>query len=119
MSDVRAASEPVTFFDLYSTGVIPAEAIDDWVGHWHDGAASGTELHDYLGLTLAEYQAWVYDSNALHYILDARRSGRALDQVVRDRLAALSTLGDSTDQTTRTGLRAWLDMHARAQASAA
>jgi hypothetical protein len=122
MSDDRTDRIPSSFFDLYSHGKESAEAIDDWVGRWHDGRdprAVGRELHEYLGLSLREYQVWVYDADALPYLLDARRAGRSLDEVVAERLAALASAGRTTDRTIIRGLEAWLCMRATAHPTAA
>lgn len=112
MSDAGTAKTASSFFDLYDRGAVAADAIDDWIGRWHeqaDPAAVGREIHDYLGLTLPEYQVWVYDPDALPYLRAARRAGRTLDAVVRERLAALIEGDASSDETTIEGLRVWLD----------
>jgi hypothetical protein len=112
MSDVRTGSENLSFFDLYRSGAVEAGAIDEWVGRWHGGTdqvAMGRELHDYLGLSLSEYQLWVYDPDALPWILDARRSGQALEEAVKARFAALTRAGREADPTVVRGLRLWLD----------
>ena len=122
MSDVRTGSESRSFLDLYSDGVVSADAIDEWVGRWHDGTdpiALGRDLYDYLGLTLPEYQLWVYDPDALHCILEARRSGDALDEVVGARLAALTRVGGDADPTVVRGLPIWLDAATKANRTAA
>jgi hypothetical protein len=122
MSDDRTDRIPWSFFDLYSYGKESAEAIDDWVGRWHDGrdpGAVGRELHEYLGLSLPEYQVWVYDADALPYLLDARRAGRSLDEVVGERLAAMVSSSRPTDRTIIRGLEAWLNMRALANPTAA
>jgi hypothetical protein len=122
MSDSRTDQLPSSFFDLCSNGTESAHAIDDWVGRWHDGidpAAVGHELHEYLGLSLAEYQVWVLDADALPYLLDARRAARPLDEVVRERLAAMVSAGRPMDRTTILGLQAWVNLRAAAHPSAA
>jgi len=100
------------FFDLYDRDAVAADAIDDWLGRWHeqaDLAAMGREIHDYPALTLPEYQVWVYDPDALPYLRAARRAGRTLDAVARERLAALIEEGTLSDETTIESLRVWLD----------
>jgi hypothetical protein len=122
MSDDRTDRTPPSFFDLYSHGMEPAEAIDDWVARWHDGqdlAAVDRELHEYLGLSLPEYQVWVYDAGALPYLLDARGAGRSLEEAVGERLAAMVSAGRPTDRTIIRGLQAWLNMRATAHPTAA
>jgi hypothetical protein len=120
MSDITTKSEPSSFFHLYSQGLLPAEAIDHWVGRWHDSpeqSEKGQELSAYLGLSLPEYQVWVSDSEALPTILDARRTGRRLDELVEERLAALNRSEDQADPTVIRGLRLWLDMQSRARST--
>jgi hypothetical protein len=112
MSGSGITKTALSFFDLYDRDAVAADAIDDWIGRWHeqaDPAAVGREIHDYLGLTLPAYQVWVYDPDALPYLRAARRAGRTLDAVVRERLAALTEEGALSDETTIEGLRVWLD----------
>ncbi len=117
--DLRIDGRGASFFDLYSRGAVPAEAIDDWAGRWHDDPSlAGRELHAWLGLSLPEYQVWVYDAGALPLILEARRSGRSLDRAVEDRLAALGRADAPVDGTVTHGLRGWLDRRAREAAAA-
>ncbi len=121
MSDTSIGTEPLSFFDLYSRGLVEAEAIDYWIGRWHANAdqhMAGRELHEYLGLTLAEYQVWVYDPDALPYLLDARRSKRSLDKIVEERLTALKQADCPADQTAVRGLRTWLATFARERSTA-
>jgi|SRR5690349_5343091 len=112
MSEAGIAKTALSFFDLYDQGAVAADAIDDWIGCWHeqaDRAVMGREIHDYLGLTLPAYQVWVYDPDALPYLRAARRAGRTLDAVVREHLVALIKEGALSDETTIEGLRVWLD----------
>ena len=71
----QATTEPRNVADLYLLGTIrPCDmptAIDDAVDAWHH-ACSGLELHEFLGLTWAEYGGWVQTNDAVA-ILDARR----------------------------------------------
>jgi hypothetical protein len=49
-----------------SPGKPPTDAdIDDAISRWHEGHGAGRELHDYLGWSWAEYQAWVADPSAI------------------------------------------------------
>jgi hypothetical protein len=122
MPDGSTDQMPPSFFDLYSRGDVSAQAIDDWVGRWHDGqdpASVGRELSEYLGLTVPEYQVWICDADALPYLLDGRRAGRALGEIVQERLAAMINAGRPGDRTVIRGLQAWLTMRARAHSTAA
>jgi hypothetical protein len=69
-------------------------------------------LHAWLGLTLPEYQLWVYDGDALPTILRARLSGVGLDQAVAERLAEVR-VGDGDPMVVR-GLQTWLGLAASA-----
>lgn len=51
------------------------EEIDDYVDAWHDGEPA-LPLHEFLGMTPAEYQLWVQAPAILPLILDARRTGQ-------------------------------------------
>jgi hypothetical protein len=122
MPDSSTDHAPPSFFDLFSRGEVSAEVIDVWVGRWHDGqdpASVGRELSDHLGLTVPEYQVWICDADALPFLLDARRAGRALDEVVRERLTAVTNAGCPEDRTVIRGLQAWLTMRTRAHPTAA
>ncbi len=77
MSSTTTQARPPTFFDLYRRGEVSAEQIDDFVDRWHAGSdawARKTPLSEYLGLTNAEYEAWVRDPDALPAIRAARPS---------------------------------------------
>jgi hypothetical protein len=122
MSDFRTEGKPLSFFDLHGLGMASAKAIDDWVGRWHEGidpAAVGRELHEYRGLSLPEYQVWLYDSDALPYLLDARRTHRSLDEVVGERLTAMIDAGRPADRTVIRGFQVWLNARSRAQPTVA
>jgi len=67
--------QAVPFFDLFSRGEAEADDIDDYVDRWHEGAdehARVMTLHDYLGLTKAEYNRWVQAPSSLPDILAER-----------------------------------------------
>ncbi len=77
MSEPVSAIRSASFFDLYSQGELPADAIDDFIERWHENeepAARVAPLHAYLGLTEAEYASWVQDHGALSRIRDARQA---------------------------------------------
>jgi hypothetical protein len=45
-------------------GEMPDEEILDAIERWHGGAAPGTELYEYLGMTWDEYAVWVEGGSA-------------------------------------------------------
>ena len=70
--------QTMPFVDLYSRGEVQADDIDDYVDRWHDSAderATALTLHEYLGLTKAEYDRWVQVPGSLPEILRTRRGG--------------------------------------------
>lgn len=60
-----------TFVDDVLAGRTSLEAVDDYVDRWHDGGAEGT-LAEFLGLSLAEYDAWVRDAGVMDGIVEGR-----------------------------------------------
>jgi len=75
MSRAIVEGQAVPFFDLFSRGEAGADEIDDHIDRWHEGAdeyARAVDLHDYLGLTKAEYDRWVQAPSSLPDILVAR-----------------------------------------------
>ncbi len=61
-----------TFVDDVLAGRTTLDRVDDYVDRWHDGDSEG-ELRDFLGLSPAEYDAWIADAGALTKIVSARR----------------------------------------------
>ena len=47
--------------------------VDDWVERWHSQPTQA-ELHEYLGLSLAEYGQWVKSPDCLAGLITAKRS---------------------------------------------
>ena len=111
MSSSLAKAGVPTFFDLYSRGQALPDDIDDFVDRWHEGAdpqAGALPLHDYLGLTVDEYELWVHDADVLPQILIARREARPLLEVMKDYLDELPMAARAEDAATVKALRAWL-----------
>ena len=111
MSSALAEPKPPTFFDLYSRGQALADEIDDFVDRWHRGSdpqARELPLHEYLGLTLDEYELWVQDPDILPQVLVARRESRPLEEVMNDYLDELPVAARATDAATVRALKAWL-----------
>lgn len=67
------ASE-LKFIDLCLINAAACEDIDYAIALWHDSKTNGESLADYLGLTEAEYAAWVENSKSLYEIIESRRS---------------------------------------------
>lgn len=60
--------------DLYLAGKVDDHAIDEWVDWWHANPV-GQQLHEFLGMTLAEYGRWIRDPFLLREIARERRDG--------------------------------------------
>jgi hypothetical protein len=111
MSSSLAKAGSPTFFDLYSSGRALSDDIDDFIDSWHEGTdlqARSLPLHEYLGLTLDEYELWVHDPDVLPQILIARRESRPLSDVMNDYLDELPMAARAEDAGTVKALRAWL-----------
>lgn len=61
-----------TFVDDVLAGRASLASVDDYVDRWHDGQGEG-ELATFLGLSTAEYDAWIADPKALEGVMAARR----------------------------------------------
>ncbi|HVC61326.1 MAG TPA: hypothetical protein VND19_13305 [Acetobacteraceae bacterium] len=111
MSSVQAAARAPAFFELFCSGKVTADEIDDFVGRWHadlEPWAKDMPLHEYLGLTDEEYGVWVCDPYALPHILAARRSGRELAVVMAERLDAMRRVSDPLDRSILFALGNWV-----------
>jgi hypothetical protein len=53
-----------TFMQLFQRGAIQAETIHAYIDQWHNGP-SGLPLHEFLGMSLPMYKAWVEDPHSL------------------------------------------------------
>ena len=54
----------MTFKELFQAGQCSISAIDTWSEIWHKRTDMGQSLQTFLGLTNAEYQAWLMQGNA-------------------------------------------------------
>jgi hypothetical protein len=43
-----------------------SDAFDDLIEQWHNGAGEGMQLHEWLGMTWPEYQAYMHTSAIPH-----------------------------------------------------
>lgn len=63
-----------TFIDDLLNGDASLEDFDDYVDRWHDSPKSETrELHEYLGLTFAEYEIVFRNPELISDVLIARQ----------------------------------------------
>ena len=108
MSSSQVRPRLPTFFDLYSQGRATPDPIDDFVDQWHGGDGQQQAIHEYLGLSLEEYDFWMRVPDALPKVLAARREGRPLEEVLRDYLQGLARTDNDADAETAKAVGAWL-----------
>ncbi len=76
--------------------------LDDYIDYWHDNE-TGVSLQEFLGLTDAEYDAWIKNSDSIFRdFLRCRRDGYSLNEYQsmeeKERIAARSYDLDSIDK---------------------
>lgn len=80
-----------TFVGLFLQGIAKPHEIDDYVNLWHS-SDSRLPLHEFLGLTAEEYEAWVKNPKKLDAILIAYaikhnchtgKTTRIIDQLIQ------------------------------------
>jgi hypothetical protein len=111
MSDVHANATAPSFFDLYSSGRVSQDELDDFVGRWHQrfkDQSGYPPLHEYLGLTREEYELLMADPFALPCILRAREGGEDIADIMAERYATLRRGNRREDATIVFALGNWL-----------
>lgn len=107
-----------TFLDLYSDGYLLADEIDDFIDRWHEEASTVVgrpiPLHEFLGMTRDEYEAWVHDSSVLPHIVRARMSHTSLDAVMHEHVDHMLLAARADNQTAIEALGKWLERRRRA-----
>ncbi len=73
MSSKREKQLP--FIELYLSGKVLPEDIDDYVDKWHANPG-GREIYEFLGMSKEEYSLWLRDPNVLPRIARARRENK-------------------------------------------
>ncbi|MDD0858397.1 hypothetical protein NHF46_12780 [Arthrobacter alpinus] len=97
-------SDALSFVDALVNGHATVDEYDDYVEQWHDAPDDGSAvpLHEFLGLTWAEYQVVARDEGAFRFVAAARRQGIELLQLMEHKgqygLAARSQDLDSAKQ---------------------
>lgn len=77
--------------------------IDDYIDNWHN-SDSELELHEYLGMTKAEYSLFVDDESYLGVIINAHMTHEDIGTVVE----SLAMAARSDDQAKANKLERWL-----------
>src|SRR5271166_3225123 len=116
MSEVRVNATSPSFLDLYGRGDASPDDIEEYVGRWHEeykGRVEYPPLHEFLGLTRAEHEIWLYDPFSLPCILQARQPGGNLADIMAERYAQLRTANRREDGTIIFSLGNWLKRQQR------
>ena len=105
-------SEHRTFVERALAGEISGLDIDDEIERWHE-SAGGESLAAWLGMSDEEYQLFVEQPDALGLILNARRQGRGIRELLGDSDdgVALAASGIPAAEVRRN--RAWLQRTGR------
>ncbi len=94
------------FIQKCEKGEVLLEEVDDFIDAWHEGK-SNMLLHEFLGMTKAEYNLWVVDPNVLPYIVTAHLKNRNVSELL-DSLHSLPIAARSTDPEKARTLMHWL-----------
>lgn len=98
---------PTTFISLYAQGLALADEVDDYIEQWHLSSDDiSCELHEFLGLSLDEYKAFVADDTILPLILKARSDKQPLHEVIA---LATQNMSIAARAQNASALRNWLD----------
>lgn len=57
------------------------DEIDDFIDEWHEHPR-GQSLHEFLGMTRAEYSLWITDSSILPTIVSVHAQNKTIDDVL-------------------------------------
>jgi hypothetical protein len=78
--------------------------IDDYIDQWHDGN-SDLPLHEFLGMTKAEYNLFLQDEQYLGSIIAAHKEGKNIAILVKEQLAMAAR---SDNQAKSKRIEEWL-----------
>ncbi|AMJ67175.1 hypothetical protein [Hymenobacter sp. PAMC 26628] len=77
---LKVAQSPSSFISDCIRGVALLEDADDYIDRWHEGD-TGQTLHEFLGMTRQEYNAYLLDDSALAFIVKAHREQVPFKQI--------------------------------------
>ncbi|MGW2054282.1 hypothetical protein ACWCOZ_10225 [Streptomyces sp. NPDC001840] len=84
----------MTFVSDVLSGRVSLEDIDSYHDKWNESKEDLGEFHDFLGLLWPEYAMWVEDDGVLRYVIESRRSGVELRDLLRAREAEDATAAE-------------------------
>ena len=79
--------------------------IDDYIDNWHEGD-SDLPLHEFLGMSLDEYSAFVAESDVLPLVITAHRENLDFKEFAAEELSAMAARSD--DRSKAELLKTWL-----------
>ena len=107
-----------TFMDLYGGGYVMADEIDDFIDRWHEAApvvaGRPVPMHEFLGMTRDEYEAWVHDASVLPHVVRARLGHTSLDEIMHEHIDDMLLAARANNQTAIEALGKWLERRRRA-----
>ncbi|MER8032962.1 hypothetical protein ABTZ78_28820 [Streptomyces bauhiniae] len=74
----------MTFVDDVLSGRATLDDFDTYSDAWNEAEADLGEFHDFLGLLWPEYAMWVEEHDVLEYVIEARRRGVRLPDLLQD-----------------------------------
>lgn len=65
-----------TFVNDVLAGIAAPSDLDDYIEYWHEGYAGDVELHEYIGMSQADYTIWINDPKHIYKVINHERSRR-------------------------------------------
>jgi len=75
------------FVKKWADGEATEDQIDDHIARWHADEGSQQSLHEFLGMSFAQYKRWVEQRGTLTKILGPRESKSSAKRMRRARTA--------------------------------
>jgi hypothetical protein len=112
MSEVRKIQDmQKSFINLSLEGKVLLDEVDDFIDAWHKNPGD-QPLHQFLGMSHAEYSLWLLDPDTMPIIIKARHEQLPLTAVVHDYYRTLRSAGRPEDSLKVRRLGQWLEQNA-------
>jgi hypothetical protein len=69
VAGIRMGGNEMTFVEACWAGEAFADEIDNWIERWHNESRD-KPLHEFLGLTIEQYERWINNPRELQSILE-------------------------------------------------
>ncbi|WP_373490303.1 hypothetical protein [Parasphingorhabdus sp.] len=91
-------------------GLYLADEIDDFIDTWHDMTDGSIELHEFLGMSWAEYSLWANNPDSIFDIASARRRNISLEEAVNDNIQSSMKLAARSNKASEIAyLQNWIN----------